>query len=68
MQLSRLSLADPLTIDWDSKRSLLQFHILFLGLFIEPYWNCLFGLAAFHLSGTSIKSEDWGTLRIVEEQ
>jgi hypothetical protein len=68
MQLSRLSLADPLTIDWHSKRSLLQFHILFLGLFIEPYRKCLLDLAAFRLSVTSIRSEDLETLRIVEEQ
>jgi hypothetical protein len=68
MQLSRLSLADPLTIDWYSKRSLLQFHILFLGLFIEPYRKCLLDLAAYRLSGTSIRSEDLETLRIVEEQ
>lgn len=68
MQLSRLSLADLLTIDWHLKRSLLQFHILFLGLFIEPYWKCLLDLAAFCLNGTLIRLEDLETLRIVEEQ
>jgi hypothetical protein len=68
MQLSRLSLADPLTIDWHSKRSLLQFHILFLGLFIEPYRKCLLDLAAFRLSSTSIRAEDLEALKTVEEQ
>ena len=68
MQLSRLSLADPLTIDWHSKRSLLQFHILFLGLFVEPYRKCLLDLAAFRLCSSSIRAEDLEALKTVEEQ
>jgi hypothetical protein len=68
MQLSRLSLAGPLTIRWHTKRSLLQLHILFLGLFIEPYRDCLVDLAKSRLSNTSIDSEDLDTLKHVEEQ
>lgn len=49
MQLSHLSLSDPLTLDWRTKRSLLQLHILFLGLFIEPYRNCLIDLGKLRL-------------------
>jgi hypothetical protein len=68
MQLSRLCLADPLTITWHTKRSLLQLHILFLGLFIEPYRECLVDLGKFRLSNTSIDSEDLDALKHVEEQ
>jgi hypothetical protein len=68
MQLSRLSLANPFAINWHSKRSLLQLHILFLGLFIEPYRNCLLHLAAFRLGGIPNTSEDVETLKNVEEQ
>lgn len=68
MQLSRLSLADPLTMNWHTKRSLLQLHILFLGLFIEPYRNCLVDLGRFRLRNTPIVSEDLETLKNVEEQ
>ena len=68
MQLSRLSLADPLTMNWHTKRSLLQLHILFLGLFIEPYRDCLVDLGGFRLSNTPIESEDLEALKAVEEQ
>ena len=68
MQLSRLSLADPLTIRRDTRRSLLQLHILFLGLFIEPYRSCLLDLGKFRLSDTSFDSEDLNALKHVEEQ
>jgi hypothetical protein len=46
----------------------LQFHILFLGLFVEPYRKCLLDLAAFRLSSTSIRAEDLEALKTVEEQ
>lgn len=68
MQLSRLSLADPLTIRRDTRRSLLQLHILFLGLFIEPYRSCLLDLGKSRLSDTSFDSEDLNALKHVEEQ
>ena len=68
MQLSRLSLADPLAINWHSKRSLLQLHILFLGLFVEPYRNCLLDLGTFRLSNSTIGPEDLGNWKSVEEQ
>jgi hypothetical protein len=68
MQLSHLSLADPLTIRWHTKRSLLQLHILFLGLLIEPYRDCLLDLGKFRLSNTPIDSEDLDALKYVEEQ
>jgi hypothetical protein len=68
MQLSRLSLADPFTMNWYTKRSLLQLHILFLGLFIEPYRSCLVDLGRFRLSDAPVESEDLETLEKVEEQ
>ena len=68
MRLSQLSLADPLTTAWYTKRSLLQLHILFLGLFIEPYRDCLLDLGRFRLDTTSIVSEDLDALRHVEGQ
>jgi hypothetical protein len=68
MQLSRLSLADPFTINRHSKRSLLQLHILFLGLFVEPYRDCLVDLGRFRLGNPPIKSRDLEPLKNVEEQ
>ena len=68
MQLSHLSLADPLAIKQHTKRSLLQLHILFLGLFIEPYRDCLVDLGRFRLSNTPVVSEDLDALKHVEEQ
>ena len=68
MQLSRLSLADPLTVDWHTKRSLLQLHILFLGLFIEPYRDCLVDLGQFRMGKTSFEPGDLRGLKSVEEQ
>lgn len=68
MQLSRLSLADPLTMNWNTKRALLQLHILFLGLFIEPYRTCLVDLGKFRLHDTSIEPQDLEPMKNVEEQ
>lgn len=68
MQLSRLSLADPFAMDSTTKRCLLQSHILFLGVFIEPYRNCLVDLGNFRLSNTPSKSDDLEGLKYVEEQ
>ena len=70
MQLSKLSLADPLAMNWHSKRSLLQLHILFLSLFIEPYRNGLVNLERYRLKNnvTLIALEDLEALRNIEEQ
>jgi hypothetical protein len=68
MQLSRLSLADPLTMTWYTKRPLLQLHILFLGLFIEPYRICLVDLGKSRLGEFSSQSADLETMSIVEKQ
>ncbi|KAF1840741.1 uncharacterized protein K460DRAFT_294507 [Cucurbitaria berberidis CBS 394.84] len=68
MQLSRLSLADPFTMNWDTQRSLLQLHILFLGVFVEPFRTCLVDLGRSRLSNTSIDTNDLGALKHVEEQ
>ncbi|KAK7178536.1 hypothetical protein PSPO01_15411 [Paraphaeosphaeria sporulosa] len=68
MQLSRLGLAFPLTMNLHTKRSLLRLHILFLGLFIEPYQDCLVDLGRVRLSNTPIESEDLKALKTVEAQ
>jgi len=68
MQLSQLSLADPLTMNWHTKRSLLQLHILFLGLFIEPYRKCLTDLGRIRLSDTPCEPEDLELMKNIEEQ
>lgn len=68
MQLSRLSLSDPLTMSWHEKRSLLQLHLLFLGLFVKPYRGCLVDLGRFRLSNTPIETEELEALKAIEEQ
>ena len=69
MQLSRLSLADPLNMNWSTKRSLLQLHILFLGLLVEPFRDHLIDIARFRLGeAASTDSKDVGSLIRVEEQ
>jgi hypothetical protein len=51
-----------------TKRSLLQSHILFLGIFTEPYRNCLFDLGNHRLSNTPIDGDDLEGLKYIEEQ
>ena len=68
MQLSRLSLVDPFTMNKAAKRSLLQSHILFLGVFIEPYRDCLGQLGEFRLRNEPMKNDNLGNLIHVEEQ
>jgi hypothetical protein len=68
MQPSGISLANPLAVKWHTKRSLLQLHILFLGLFTEPYRDCLVELGRCHLSNAPVVLEDFDTLKHVEEQ
>jgi hypothetical protein len=68
MQLSQLSLVDPLAMNWHSKRSLLQLHVLFLGLLIEPYRKGLVDLGRYRLNNISIALEDLEALKNIEEQ
>jgi hypothetical protein len=69
MQLSRLSLANPLSMNHNTKRSLLQLHILFLGLLVEPFRDHLLDAARFRLGETiSNDLRDVDTLAHVEEQ
>jgi hypothetical protein len=68
MQLSRLSLAKPFTVDLASKRTLLQFHILFLGVFIEPYRKCLVDLGNFRISNTPLELDNLENLEHLEEK
>jgi hypothetical protein len=68
MQLSRLHRGNPHTINWHTKRSLLQLHMLFLGLFIEPYRFLLVDLGKSRLINPSSKSEDLETMSNIEMQ
>ncbi|PVH91055.1 hypothetical protein DM02DRAFT_373241 [Periconia macrospinosa] len=68
MQLGRLRLADPVTTNRHTKRSLLQLHVLFLGLVVEPYRNCLIEIGRFRLSGTPMVLDGLNALRHVEDQ
>ncbi|CAG5137409.1 uncharacterized protein ALTATR162_LOCUS93 [Alternaria atra] len=67
MQLSQLNLAKPFTIDSASKRSLLQFHVLFLGVFIEPHRNCLVDLGNFRINNKPLEIENLRDLEHLEE-
>ncbi|KAH7060964.1 hypothetical protein BKA63DRAFT_225024 [Paraphoma chrysanthemicola] len=69
MQLSRLSLADPLHLNWSTKRALLQLHILFLGLLVEPFRNCLINVARLRLGEAApTDSENVDSLFFAEDQ
>ncbi|KAH7084734.1 hypothetical protein BKA63DRAFT_1660 [Paraphoma chrysanthemicola] len=69
MQLSRLSLADPLNMNWSTKRSLLQLHILFLGLLVEPFRDHLIDVARLRLGeAASPNQKDLDAWFRVEEQ
>ena len=70
MQLSQLSLANPLAMNWHSKRSLLQLHTLFLGLLIEPYRYGLINLGRYRLNnnGATMALHDLEALENVEQQ
>ena len=70
MQLSQLSLADPLAMDWHSRRSLLQLHVLFLGLLIEPYRKGLVNIGKYRLNNNVDPTalEDLEALKNLEEQ
>ena len=70
MQLSQLSLANPLAMNWHSKRSLLQLHTLFLGLLIEPYRYGLINLGRYRLNnnGATMALHDLEALENVEKE
>lgn len=68
MQLSHISLANPLTLDWYTKRSLFQLHIVFLGLFIEPHRRCLIDLGKFRLGDKPTSQDDLEAMISVEGQ
>ena len=68
MQLSRLSLTSPFTTNLTTKRSLLQTHILFLGIFVEPYRKYLVDLGSFRLSNELVEFDGLEDLEHLEEQ
>jgi hypothetical protein len=68
MQLSRLSLASPFTINWHKKRSVLQLHILFLGIFIEPIRGCLVDAGQLRMRDIPIEPLYLERIKHVEEQ
>jgi hypothetical protein len=68
MQLSRLHLEDSRTINWYTKRSLLQLHMLFLGLFNEPYRAWLVELGQSRLADSSSETEDFEMMKNIERQ
>lgn len=68
MQLSRLHHHDSVKMDWSTKRSILQLHMLFLGMFIEPYRSCLIELGKFRLNNTANDAKNLENLNNVEEQ
>jgi hypothetical protein len=59
MQLSRLNLADPIAETGHTKRALLQLHILFLGLFIEPFRTCLVDIGNIRLGNITPHDRTW---------
>jgi hypothetical protein len=68
MQLSQLSIANPFTTTGHAKRSLLQLHILFLGLFIEPYRVCLVDIGKYRLDDPSREPDNLKDMEDIEEQ
>lgn len=68
MQLARLDLSDPLTETGHTKRAVLQLHILFLGLFIEPFKACLVDLGQARLGQSTPSQEDMESMEYVEAQ
>lgn len=68
VRLSRLSLDDPSSFTWQTKRCLLQLHILFLGLFIEPHRDCLLDLAKYRLGTKTLDQGELNASKAVEEQ
>jgi len=68
MQLRQLNFVNPLANTSHTKRSLLQLHTLFLGLFIEPYRSCLIDIGNIRLGNLSVGLEDMRSMKRIEEQ
>jgi hypothetical protein len=68
MQLNQLSIANPFAVTGHTKRSLLQLHMLFLGLFIEPYRTCLLDIGKYRLGDSSSRPQYVESLKEIEEQ
>jgi hypothetical protein len=68
IQLSQLNLADPLAQTGYTRRTLLQLHTLFLGLFFEPFRACLAELANIRLGNIAAKREDIAGMEYIEAQ
>jgi hypothetical protein len=68
MQLSQLNLADPLAETGHTKRALLQLHILFLGLFIEPFRTCLVDIGNMRLGNLTASEQDRDVMEQIERQ
>jgi hypothetical protein len=68
MQLSRLNLEDPSADTGQARRALLQLHILFLGLFIEPFRSCLVDIGNVRLGEKISTPTDVETMEYVEKQ
>jgi hypothetical protein len=68
MQLNWLTLRDQDTVPWYTKRSLLQVHMLFLGLFTEPYRMLLVDLGRSRLSDSSGALENPALMEEIEKQ
>jgi hypothetical protein len=68
MQLGWLNRTDSHDIPWYTKRSLLQLHMLFLGLFNEPYRACLAEVGRARLGDNSGELEAQENMKIVENE
>ena len=68
MQLNQLDLADPVAETGHTKRALLQMHILFLGLFIEPFRAALVDLGRTRLGQLTPQPGDMESMEYVEAQ
>jgi hypothetical protein len=66
MQLRWLNHAT--SVPWYTKRSLLQLHMLFLGLFNEPYRSCLADVGRSRLSETTSELETLDSMKVVEKE
>ncbi|CAI6237711.1 unnamed protein product [Periconia digitata] len=67
MQLSHICLDDPTVSDFQTKHMLLQFHILFLSLVIEPYRKCMRVLGKVRMGNIPIGTADLEALTSVED-
>jgi hypothetical protein len=68
MQLNQLSIANPFQVTGYTKRSVLQLHILFLGLFTEPYRTCLVDIGKSRLDDPSSALQHINSMKTIEER